>query len=61
MRPWLSDAELRDLTGRVKPSAQRLVLARNSIPFRVIDGRPVVLRESLGIIPPPPRPRVRKL
>lgn len=60
MKPWLTDEEIKELTGRTKLSAQRRVLIRNHIPFREVDGRPVVLRESLGITSPD-RPRVRKL
>jgi hypothetical protein len=44
---WLSETELQNLTKRVKPSAQVRELVRSGIPFRVVAGRPVVLKESL--------------
>lgn len=40
---WLSDAQLRQYTRRQKPSAQRRVLDDAGIPYRMVDGRPVVL------------------
>lgn len=44
---WLSDAELRDLTRRKRPSAQMRVLAQAGIPFNVVAGRPVVVKDAL--------------
>lgn len=45
---WLSDKEVAEYTRRVKPSAQRKVLDRAGIPYKWVDGRPVVLRSDIG-------------
>ena len=44
---WLSEAQLQELTRRTKPSAQRRVLDLAGIPYRLVDGRPVVLLSDL--------------
>jgi hypothetical protein len=45
---FLNDAELRQLTGYRRPSAQRAWLKLNAIPHYVAaSGRPVVLKEAL--------------
>lgn len=44
----LSASQLEELTGRVRPSAQRRILQHLKIPFRVRpDGTPVVLEADL--------------
>lgn len=44
---WLSDEEIRVMTRRVKPSAQKRVLEGDGIPYRMVDGRPMVLRSDV--------------
>lgn len=53
---YLTEAEVRRLTGRVYPSRQRVALAREKWSFAVdADGRPLVLRvyhdERMGVKP----------
>jgi hypothetical protein len=59
----LSKAELADLTGKVRLSAQARVLAALGIPYRRRpDGTIVVFRDSLSHAPEkerPPPPRLR--
>ena len=44
----LNATQLEELTGRVRPSAQRRILAHLKIPFRVRpDGTPVVFEADL--------------
>lgn len=45
---WLSEQQLAEYTRRTKPSAQRKVLDRALIPYRLVDGRPVVLVSDLS-------------
>ncbi len=46
--PWLSAAEVRELTGRVKWKAQAQALARMGVPFRPNGyGRPLVERAAV--------------
>ena len=45
---WLIDNQVAELTRRKRPSAQIRLLAESGIPFDVVDGRPVVLKESLS-------------
>ena len=48
--PWLSDEELRTLTGKVRPSAQRRVLAEMGIDYRPATGPLVrVFRSSFDV------------
>lgn len=44
---WLSPTQLIDLTGKKRPSAQMRELARSGIPFKVVNGRPVVVPDAL--------------
>jgi hypothetical protein len=45
---FLTDRQLRDLTGRQRPGAQRRALTRMGIPHHVRpDGRPVVVADQL--------------
>jgi len=43
----LTDKELERLTRRKRPSAQAQVLREAGIPYWMVDGRPVVLKDSL--------------
>jgi len=45
---WLTDKQLEALTRRKRPSAQAQVLLEAGIPFDMVDGRPVVLKDSLS-------------
>lgn len=45
---WLSDKQVMKLTRRKRPSAQRRVLVEAGIPFDMVDGRPMVLKDSLS-------------
>lgn len=44
---WLSEKELRQITGRKRPSAQIRVLEESRIQFRVVNGRPIVPRSEI--------------
>lgn len=44
---WLSEQQLAELTRRSKAGAQRKVLEQAGIPYRLVDGRPVVLLSDL--------------
>lgn len=44
---WLTDNELERLTRRKRPKAQAEVLRRAGIPYTMVDGRPVVLKDSM--------------
>ena len=44
---WLSEKELRQITGRKRPSAQIRVLEESRIRFRVVNGRPIVPRSEI--------------
>lgn len=46
---WLSEQQLQDLTRRVQRSAQVRVLDKAGIPYRLVDGRPVVLLSDLPV------------
>jgi hypothetical protein len=43
----LTEKELERLTRRKRPSAQAQVLREAGIPYWMVDGRPVVLKDSL--------------
>lgn len=43
----LTDAEMEQITRKVRPSAQARVLRESGIPFRIVDGRPLVARSAL--------------
>lgn len=60
MTTWLTDPELRFLTNRRRPSAQARVLRAAGIPFRMIDGRPIVERGAV-VASQDSRPQVRIL
>lgn len=45
---WLTDKQLEALTRRKRPRAQAQVLREAGIPYNMIDGRPVVLKDSLS-------------
>lgn len=45
---WLTEAEVAALTRRKRPSAQMRELVRSGIPFRVVDGRPIVVERDLS-------------
>ena len=44
---WLTDKEVERLTRRKRPSAQAQVLREAGIPYSMVDGRPIVLKDSL--------------
>lgn len=44
---WLSRQELEELTQRKRWSAQIRVLIEAGIPFQVVAGRPIVIKEDL--------------
>lgn len=44
---WLTAAQLERLTGRKRPSAQIEVLRESGIAFTVVNGKPIVMPESL--------------
>lgn len=46
--PWLSPRQVERLTGKVRPTAQARVLDEARIPYRMVAGRPVVLKEHAG-------------
>jgi len=45
---WLTDKQLEKLTRRKRPRAQASVLREAGISFDMVDGRPVVLKDSLS-------------
>jgi hypothetical protein len=45
---WLSDKEVERLTRRQRPKAQAGVLREAGIAYSMVDGRPVVLKDSLA-------------
>ena len=45
---WLTDKQLESLTRRKRPRAQAQVLREAGIPYDMVDGRPVVLKDSLS-------------
>jgi hypothetical protein len=47
MQYWLTEQEVEALTGRKQPAAQARVLAKDRIPFRMVNNRPVVVRSDL--------------
>lgn len=55
---WLSDKEVARLTRKKRPSAQIRVLVDAGIPFRVVDGRPIVVETHVS---PASDKRVRRL
>jgi hypothetical protein len=55
---WLSDKEVARLTRKKRPSAQIRVLVDAGIPFRVVDGRPIVVETHVS---PESDKRVRRL
>ena len=56
---WLNEQQVADLTRRKRPSAQMRVLAESGIPFRQVDGRPIV--EAANVVISAPQPKVRHL
>lgn len=59
---FLSSADLRELTGYVRPSAQRRWLTRAGIPHHIrADGKPVVTREAVTGRLERPQPRFEAL
>lgn len=44
---WLTEKQVERLTRRKRPSAQAEVLREAGIPYSMVDGRPVVLKDSL--------------
>lgn len=44
---WLTEKQVERLTRRKRPSAQIEVLHEAGIPYVVVDGRPVVMKDSL--------------
>ncbi len=55
MTPWLTAAEVKELTGRVRHGAQARKLAELSVPFRLnAQGRPLVERSA--VLTTEPRP-----
>lgn len=56
---WLTDEEVEALTRRQRPTAQARVLLQSGIPFRMVDGRPIV--EKGIVVKSEPRPQVRHL
>lgn len=44
---WLTERQIARLTRRKRPSAQAEVLREAGIPYQMVDGRPVVLKDSL--------------
>ena len=45
---WLTDKQLEAYTRRKRPSAQAQVLREAGIPFRIVDGRPMVMVSDLS-------------
>ena len=45
---WLTERRMVDLTRKRRPSAQIRVLREAGIPYRVVDGRPVVLERDIA-------------
>ena len=45
---WLTDRQIEALTRRKRPRAQAQVLRDAGIPYDLVDGRPVVLKDSLS-------------
>jgi hypothetical protein len=44
---WLKEKEVADLTRRKQPRAQAAVLLEAGIPFSMVDGRPIVLKDDM--------------
>lgn len=44
---WLSEKEVEKLTRRKRPKAQEEVLRKAGIPYNMVDGRPIVLKDSM--------------
>lgn len=44
---WLTEKQVERLTRRKRPTAQAEVLREAGIPYNMIDGRPVVMKDSL--------------
>lgn len=44
---WLTERQIARLTRRKRPTAQAEVLREAGIPYQMVDGRPVVLKDSL--------------
>jgi hypothetical protein len=44
---WLTERQIARLTRRKRPTAQAEVLREAGIPYHMVDGRPVVLKDSL--------------
>ncbi|MFA0812450.1 DUF4224 domain-containing protein [Microbulbifer epialgicus] len=61
--PWLTDAQLEELTKKKRAKSQAEELRKAEIPFRMIGGRPVVLVQSLAPMQQSgiPRPTVKRL
>ncbi len=56
---WLTETQVESLTNRKRPSAQARVLKDAGIPYRLVDGRPIVVDKDVA--PSEPRfQRVRK-
>lgn len=45
---WLTEKQLEALTRRKRPTAQADVLRQAGIPYDMVDGRPIVLKDSLS-------------
>lgn len=45
---WLTEKQLERFTRRKRPSAQARVLREAGIPYDLVDGRPVVLKDNLS-------------
>jgi hypothetical protein len=45
---WLTEKELERLTRRKRPSAQAQVLREAGIPYRMVDGRPIVVDKDVS-------------
>ena len=56
---YLSDKEIKKLTRRKQGPAQARVLMESNIPFRMVDGRPVVRKDWDAQNMTPPEPKLR--
>ena len=56
---WLTEKQVRRLTGKRRPSAQIRVLEESRIQFRVVDGRPIVPRSEIDQKPASYQPKLR--
>lgn len=45
---WLTEKQLEALTRRKRPTAQAAVLREAGIPYDMVDGRPIVLKDNLS-------------